>query len=253
MKKKILYSEMKPASPDATVAAEPPPVAPTRAAAPLDLARALAAARAKEQSAEVIASPSPSAVPTAPEPAVPPRALTPAAGLPFIPARPARLTTSLATGRTMRDRARSRAGKADLLVFRIGAERFGVDLSAVEEAIDLPEIQFVPEMPPAMIGVTTVRGGMTAVYAPHTALGLPRTKPASALIFRRGRWRLAIVVDDVDDVTTIDLAELRESHELDAGEGLVLGVARHQGLLLALLDADALLAACQAVPILETA
>ena len=284
-KKKILYSEMKPATPEAasaladalppTVAAEvtPAPAAEAPkpvAKAPLDLARALAAARAKEQAAEAAAPPaavapaspalpaSPLPAPTGPVAATPTpgpslRGATPIPSMIAIPPRSARLTTTIGPGRSMRDRARGRIGKADILVFRVGAERFGVDLAAVEEAIDLPAVQFVPEMPPAMLGVTTVRGGLTAVYAPHSALGLPLTKPTSALIFRRGRWRLALVVSEVDDVTTIDLAELRDSHELDAGEGLVLGVARHGGVLLALLDADALLAACQAVPILETA
>lgn len=250
--------------PVAASAAEPPKPA---AKAPLDLARALAAARAKEQAVDVAPeAAAPAAAPaatssvgrktpaaSAPTPGLSLRGATPISGMPVIPARPARLTTTIGPGRSMRDRARSRVGKADILVFRVGTERFGVDLSAVEEAVDLPVVQFVPEMPPAMLGVSTVRGGLTAVYSPHAALGLPRTKPASALIFRRGRWRLAIVVDDVDDVTTIDLADLRDSHEFDVGDGLVLGVARHLGALLALLDADALLAACQAVPILETA
>ena len=40
---------------------------------------------------------------------------------------------------------------------------------------------------------------------------------------------------------------------LEAADGIVLGVVRQRDSLLALVDADALLAACQAVPALETA
>ena len=59
-------------------------------------------------------------------------------------------------------------------MFRIGTERFAVELACVEEAIDLPEVHHVPEMPPAMLGVITVRGALTPVFTPDDALGVPR-------------------------------------------------------------------------------
>ena len=194
------------------------------AAAPLDLARAIAAARAAEaaQVAVPIVAPSPA-------------------------------TIALPAGRSLRDRARARTGTVEMLVFRVGRERFGIELAAVEEAIDIPPVHHVPEMPPSMLGVITVRGTLTSVYSPTIALGLPIEDGTSALIFRRGRSRLAVVVDEVDDVSTLDLATLRDAPSLDAGDGLLLGVVRRHESLLALVDADALLAACQAAPLLEIA
>ena len=194
------------------------------AAAPLDLARAIAAARAAEaaQIAVPIVAPSPA-------------------------------TIALPAGRSLRDRARARTGTVEMLVFRVGRERFGIELAAVEEAIDIPPVHHVPEMPPSMLGVITVRGTLTSVYSPTLALGLPIEDGTSALIFRRGRSRLAVVVDEVDDVSTLDLATLRDAPSLDAGDGLLLGVVRRHESLLALVDADALLAACQAAPLLEIA
>ena len=59
--------------------------------------------------------------------------------------------------------------------------------------------------------------------------------------------------DEVDDVSTLDLATLRDAPAPDAGDGLLLGVVRRHESLLALIDADALLAACQAAPLLEIA
>lgn len=194
------------------------------AAAPLDLARAIAAARAAEaaQVAVPIVAPSPA-------------------------------TIALPAGRSLRDRARARTGTVEMLVFRVGRERFGIELAAVEEAIDIPPVHHVPEMPPSMLGVITVRGTLTSVYSPTIALGLPIEDGTSALIFRRGCARLAVVVDEVDDVSTLDLATLRDAPSLDAGDGLLLGVVRRHESLLALVDADALLAACQAAPLLEIA
>jgi chemotaxis signal transduction protein len=166
---------------------------------------------------------------------------------------PARGTAGVDAARELRERARARSGSVDVLAFRIGTEQFGVDLTAVEEAIDLPAVHHVPEMPPSMFGVISVRGSLTPVYSPQTALGLPLASGGIALIFSRARSRFALVIDDVDDVTTVDLAQLRDTAGLDAGTGVLLGVVRRQDALLALVDVDSLLAACQAAPTLEIA
>ena len=166
---------------------------------------------------------------------------------------PAPVATAVPAERSMRDRARGRIGSVEMLVFRVGRERFGIELAAVEEAIDIPPVHHVPEMPPSMLGVITVRGTLTSVYSPSVALGLPIDDGTSALIFRRGRARLAVVVDEVDDVSTLDLSTLRDAPAVEAGDGLLLGVVRRHESLLSLVDADALLAACQAAPLLERA
>jgi purine-binding chemotaxis protein CheW len=159
----------------------------------------------------------------------------------------------VAPARTLRDRIRARSGMVDLLLFRVAGERFAIELAAVEEAIDLPPVHHVPEMPPAMLGVITVRGMLTPAYSPQPALGLALTDGASALIFKRGRHRFALVIDDVEDVMTLDLATLRDAPGAADSESVLLGVVRQRDTLLAVVDAASLLATCQAVPLLETA
>jgi len=155
--------------------------------------------------------------------------------------------------RPLRERARSRGGLAELLMFRVGAERFAVELSCVEEAIDLPEPHHVPEMPPAMLGVITVRDTLTPVFTPDDALGVAAESKGAALIFRSSRGRFALAIDDVDDVMSLDLAQLRDAPGIDGTDALILGVARHGSGIVALVDAEALIAACQATPIPELA
>jgi purine-binding chemotaxis protein CheW len=155
--------------------------------------------------------------------------------------------------RTLRDRVRARSGTADLLLFRVAGERFAIELAAVEEAIDLPPLHHVPEMPPTLLGVITMRGMLTPVYSPQSALGLALTDGASALIFKRGAQRCALAIDDVEDVTTLDLATLRDAPGIEESEGVLLAVVRQRDALLAVVDAESLLATCQAVPLLETA
>jgi chemotaxis signal transduction protein len=179
------------------------------------------------------------------------RLITPMRGVPRI--TPMRGTTIVAAARSLRERVRTRSGNAELLLFRVAGERFAIELAAVEEAIDLPPVHHVPEMPPSMLGVITVRGTLTPAYSPQVALGLALTDGASALIFKRGRHRFALVIDDVEDVLTLDLATLRDVPGIAEAESVLLGVVRQRDALLALVDAETLLATCQAVPLLETA
>ena len=52
-----------------------------------------------------------------------------------------------------RERVNARAGTADLLVFRVGDERFAVDLQAVEETVESPGTHTVPESSATVVGV----------------------------------------------------------------------------------------------------
>lgn len=244
-KRRIRYSELAPGAAVPTappVDAAPTPPAARKPAAPVDLARALAAARAAERAT---AAAVPGATPPHDAPGQPATAVSqPVSALVSVPTQ---------APRSLRERVRARSGHEEILLFRIATERFAIALAAVEEAIDIPPVHHVPEMPSAMLGVITVRGSLTAVYSPGAALGLSLHDGTSALIFRRGRSRFAVVVDEVDDVTSLDLSLLSDAPGLDAGDGIVLGVVRQRDTLLALVDGDALLAACQAVPLLETA
>ncbi|MES2178582.1 MAG: chemotaxis protein CheW [Gemmatimonadota bacterium] len=142
---------------------------------------------------------------------------------------------------------------ADLLMFRVGSERFALALSDVEEVIDLPVIHHVPEMPPAMLGVVSVRGALTPVYSPHGALGLPLALRDAVLIFREGRALVGVLIDDVEDAISIDMRDVRRSPGVEVHEGLVLGVAQVGDALVTVLSGAALVSACQTAVLLEIA
>lgn len=239
-KRKVRASEPTPSRPMTAV----PPAVRRRRAAPVELARALAAARAVEVAAEAARLDAARADAEEAERALADRLMTQPTG--------AMDDATPPDARSFREKVRARDGVADILVFIVGGERFGVELSAVEEAIDLPPVHHVPEMPAAMQGVTTVRGSLTSVYAPRQALGRAHEVGECALIFRRRRSRLALIIDDVDDARPVSLSQLRDAPNA-ASDGVVLGVVRHGDALLSLVDAEALLAACQAIPQPETA
>jgi purine-binding chemotaxis protein CheW len=216
--------------PDEWTGAAATPTRPRRNSTPIELARTLTAERLAARAQEGAAgddSRDESGSPTI-EPAIEPQ-------------------------RTLRERARSRSGSAELLMFRVGGERFAVELILVDEVIDLPVIHHVPEMPPAMLGVVTVRGSLTPVYSPQHALGLPLALRDALLIFRRGPLRVGILIDDVDDALSVDMAELREKPAGEEGDNVLLGVIRLANALIGIIDADALITSCQSANILEPA
>jgi purine-binding chemotaxis protein CheW len=144
---------------------------------------------------------------------------------------------------TLRERVRRRVGRAELLVFRIGRELFGVELIAVEEALDMPIVHRLPEMPPAMLGVFTLRGALVSVFAPQGALGVAYEDAATVVVFCGGERRVALATDDVDDAVTVDLRTVRDAPGVNAIDGSLLGIVHRGSDLIAILDADTLVAA----------
>ncbi len=141
-----------------------------------------------------------------------------------------------------------RDGSARLLVFRVGGERFAVELRMVDEVIDAPSFQPIPDAPEAVRGIATVRGELVTVYDPHPVLHVDGRVDETALVFARNGRRVALLVDDVYDASTVAEDEvLRPPGGASAtADGVLIGLIRRDGELIALLDADALLDAVAA-------
>lgn len=153
-----------------------------------------------------------------------------------------------------RERVRARANHAELLLFRVGDELFATALSVVEEAVELAGIRPIPEMSHAMLGVFDLRGRMIPIYSPAAALGVPLADaPLAALVVRSGERRMALAVDDVEDVLDADLADVRPAPGIEDADGVLLGIVRQGRALVALLDGEALVIACLSERVPETA
>lgn len=147
--------------------------------------------------------------------------------------------------RPLREAIGAAEGRSDTLVFHIGRERFAIDLASVDEAIELPSVHHLPEMPADMLGVFELRGRLVPVYSPVRVLRVPLARQAAAvLVLRWGDKRLGLAVDDVDDVLTVDARAVRRAPIADNENNVLLGVIRRDADLLALVDAEALAQAC---------
>ena len=155
--------------------------------------------------------------------------------------------------RPLREAIGARDGLSDTLVFRVGNERFAIDLAAVEEAIELPSVHHLPEMPEHLLGVFELRSRLVPIYSPERVLRVALASDAAAvLVLRTGDRRLGLAVDDVDDVLTIDGAAVRRAPIPDNDDNVLLGVIRRGADLLALVDAASLALACLADQLTET-
>ncbi len=140
-----------------------------------------------------------------------------------------------------------RDGAARVLVFRLGVERFAVELAAVDEVLDAPPLRRVPDAPPSVLGIATIRGEMVTMYDTRAVLGVDGALGETALLFKHEGRRVGLTIEDVDEAFIADESELRSAPGSEASSGMLMGVIRRGRELVAVLDAGALVDAATSV------
>jgi purine-binding chemotaxis protein CheW len=211
------------------------------------------ARRTVKQADPVDASPSVELPPAAPETAEV-KVAAPASAAPAPEHEILDDESDTAPRRLLREAIAAREGRSDTLVFHVGRERFAIDLAAVEEAIELPSVHHLPEMPEHMLGVFELRGRLVPIYSPERVLRVALAREAAAVLVLRARdKRLGLAVDDVDDVLTVEGAAVRRAPIPENDDNVLLGVIRRGSELLAIVDAESLALACLADQLTEAA
>lgn len=132
-------------------------------------------------------------------------------------------------------------GAQRMLVFRVGAEHFALPLAAVNEVIEMPAVQTLPDSSERVLGVAMLRGELVSVFDPQPLLqaGAADTHEM-ALLFAVGSRRAALAIDDVFDPIVVEAEDLRPAPGVDASDSLLLGVVRRGTELIGVLDGEAL-------------
>jgi purine-binding chemotaxis protein CheW len=139
-----------------------------------------------------------------------------------------------------------------LLVFGLSGESFALPVTSIHEVIDPLPVTLVPNAPLHAPGLINVRGIVTPVIDVRLRLRMPPARGGS----RSGRiivlelpvagtlTRVAIHADSVHEVIEVDLDRLEIIPELGTRwpEQLFRGIARHDGVLVVLLDPQTLFA-----------
>jgi purine-binding chemotaxis protein CheW len=134
-------------------------------------------------------------------------------------------------------------GAERFLVFRVGGERFAIPLSAVDEVVDAPEVRPLPDAAEHVMGIATIRGALVTIYDPRPLLNVTGTVDDAALLFERDGTRIGLAVGGVYDTVLIERADVRPAPGAELSDKLLLGVVRRGRELMAILDADRLIAA----------
>jgi chemotaxis signal transduction protein len=131
-----------------------------------------------------------------------------------------------------------------LLVVRVGNERFALEIGAIQEAADAPELDSVPQLPDGAIGMLRWRGVAHTVWAPTRALRVTLHTPRTVLFLRdayaEGGSRVAVAVDDVEELVTLSGNDVRRLVGVEDGSGLILGAVHIGDSLATLVDVDVL-------------
>lgn len=129
-----------------------------------------------------------------------------------------------------------------LVVFKIGDEEFGVDISQVREIVRLIEVTYMPKAPAFIEGVVNLRGQIVAVIDLAKRLGIsskPRGDTTRIIVIEIGENTVGMVVDSVSEVLRMsseDIEEVPSLIETEVPEHYIRGVGKLKDRLLVLLD-----------------
>jgi purine-binding chemotaxis protein CheW len=130
-----------------------------------------------------------------------------------------------------------------LVVFSLGEEEYALPITQVHEIIRFTEPRSVGSTDPSVRGVISLRGKILPVYDLATRLGLEHESVAEAkiVIVETAEDMAGVVVDDVEEVITID-ADALDEPPTAGGRGID-GIAKIGDRLVVLLDPEGIVGA----------
>lgn len=123
---------------------------------------------------------------------------------------------------------------AQVVIFRLGAEEFGVPIMSVQEIVRVPEsLTRVPKTPAFVEGVINLRGTVLPVIDQRARLGLPvvdRSEGQRIMVYMLGGLRTGFIVDSVAEVLRIPRAQIAPAPTMSSEQSaLISRVANLQG------------------------
>lgn len=137
--------------------------------------------------------------------------------------------------------------QVELLTMLVGNETYALAVNDVEEIVELRSITPVPNAPPPVAGIVSVRGTIVAILDVRERLGASPPQPDAdpRLVIVKDRGGLAgFAVDRVSRVLKCDPAELEPAPSLGSEEspGALRGMVRRGDQVISLIDLEKLLA-----------
>lgn len=138
-----------------------------------------------------------------------------------------------------------------LIVFRLAAEEYALNILRVQEIKKLMSITRVPHTPSYMKGVINLRGSIVPVVDLRSRLELPAidyTESARIIVTMVSDSVAGFIVDEVVEVTTVNEAFIESATTVTGGISAEYldGIVKFENRLFIMLDPDAIVGAQQA-------
>lgn len=133
-----------------------------------------------------------------------------------------------------------------LVVFQLGAELYGVEISRVHEIIRLQAVARIPHSPPFVEGVINLRGKVISVINLRRRFGLPAaddTRDGRIVVVDINDQVIGMVVDGVSEVLRVNTATIEPPSPAVSGidSEYLQGIVKLPERLVILLDLDRVL------------
>ncbi len=138
--------------------------------------------------------------------------------------------------------AENKLKEYQLVVFTIGDEEFGVDISQVREIVRVLQITYLPKAPEFIEGVVNLRGQVVAVIDLAKRLGISAKQKGEntrIIIVEFGESTVGMIVDSVSEVLRLSSENVEAVPALvitEIPEPYIWGVGKLKDRLLILLD-----------------
>ena len=134
------------------------------------------------------------------------------------------------------------------VIFTLSTSSYALDIACVQEIIRLPALTQIPQALPYVVGIINLRGSIVPVLDLRQRCGLPAGEATAAtrvVVVQQASHNLGLIVDGVDEVTTIPVAAIEPVADIVRGasaQRMLLGVARLDDRLVLLLDLSKIVA-----------
>jgi purine-binding chemotaxis protein CheW len=113
-----------------------------------------------------------------------------------------------------------------LVTFQLGKELYGIDIMDVEAIVQVEEIREIPNSPNYVEGIFNLRGEIIPVINLHTRFHLSRPEMSEEdellsgfIIISIDDMQIAVIIDKVSRVITIELDEIQPPPQMLSGIG----------------------------------
>ncbi len=137
--------------------------------------------------------------------------------------------------------------ECQLVVFMLGEEEFGVDISQVREIVRVSQITYLPKAPVFIEGVVNLRGQVLAVINLSKKIGIAAKgigERTRIIVVEVGENTVGMIVDSVSEVLRLSsefIEEVPSIVKTEIPEHYLRGVGKLKDRLLVLLDLDKIL------------